>query len=105
VGTTCLVCFIRTVNGHCNKKRKEKKKLTLGGPALVAGIQQTLSNLLWRLSISMFSTDTLTIKNKKRESNDHPNNNRIKHGMIILPSFLKGNLAKRLVLRKVWPIP
>jgi hypothetical protein len=32
--------------------KKEKKKLTLGRPALVAGTQQTLSNLL-RLSISM----------------------------------------------------
>ncbi len=29
------------------KKKKEKKKLTLGRPALVAGIQQTLSNLYW----------------------------------------------------------
>jgi hypothetical protein len=37
------------------KKRKEKKKLTLGRPALVAGTQQTLSNLFWRLSISMLS--------------------------------------------------
>jgi hypothetical protein len=27
------------------KKRKEKKKLTLGRPDLVAGKQQTLSNL------------------------------------------------------------
>jgi hypothetical protein len=27
------------------KKRKEKKKLTLGRPALVAGTQQNLSNL------------------------------------------------------------
>jgi hypothetical protein len=27
------------------KKRKEEKKLTLGRPALVAGTQQTLSNL------------------------------------------------------------
>jgi hypothetical protein len=84
--------------------KKEKKKLTLGRPALVGGKQQTLSNLFWRLSISMFSIDTLTIKNKKQESNDHPNNNRIKHGTIILPSFLKGNLAKRLNLRKMWLI-
>ncbi len=45
VHTACLDCFISTVNGHCNKKRKEKKKLTLGRPALVAGTQQTLSNL------------------------------------------------------------
>jgi hypothetical protein len=43
--TTCLVGFISTLNGHCNKKRKEKKKLTLGRLALVAGTQQTLSNL------------------------------------------------------------
>jgi hypothetical protein len=43
--TACLVCFISTVNGHCNKKkRKEKKKLTLGRPTLVAGTQQTLFN-------------------------------------------------------------
>jgi hypothetical protein len=51
--TACLVCFISTVNDYCNKKRKEKKKLTLGRLALVAGTQQTLSNLFWRLSISM----------------------------------------------------
>ncbi len=49
--TACLVCFISTVNGHCNKKRKEKKKLTLGRPALVAGTQQTLSNLFETLDI------------------------------------------------------
>ncbi len=54
--TACLVCFISTVNGHCNKKRKEKKKLTIGGLALEAGTQQILSNLFWRLSISMGST-------------------------------------------------
>jgi hypothetical protein len=30
---------------HYNKKRKEKKKLTLGRLALVAGTQQILSNL------------------------------------------------------------
>ncbi len=45
--TACLVCFISIVNGHCNKKRKEKKKLTLKRPALVVGTQQTLSNLFW----------------------------------------------------------
>jgi hypothetical protein len=33
--------------------KKEKKKLTLGMPALVTGTQQTLSNLFWRLLISM----------------------------------------------------
>ncbi len=35
------------------KKRKEKKKLTVGRLALVAGTYQNLSNLFWRLSISM----------------------------------------------------
>jgi hypothetical protein len=45
VHTACLVFFISAVNGHCNKKRKEKKKLTLGRPALVGGTQQTLRNL------------------------------------------------------------
>jgi hypothetical protein len=35
------------------KKRKKKKKLTLGRLVLVAGTQQTLSNLFWRLLISM----------------------------------------------------
>jgi hypothetical protein len=43
--TACLVCFISTVNGHYDKKRKEKKKLTLGRLVLDAGTQQTLSNL------------------------------------------------------------
>ncbi len=38
------------------KKRKEKKKLTLGRPALVEGTKQTLSNLFWRLLISMRQT-------------------------------------------------
>jgi hypothetical protein len=35
------------------KKEKKRRSLTLGRLALVAGTQQTLSNLLWRLSISM----------------------------------------------------
>jgi hypothetical protein len=38
------------------KKRKEKKKLTLGRLALVLGTQETLSNLFWRLSISMLAS-------------------------------------------------
>jgi hypothetical protein len=59
--TACLVCFISTVNGHCNKKRKEKKKLTLGRLALVAGTQKTLSNLFWRLSISMMQILSFTL--------------------------------------------
>jgi hypothetical protein len=38
------------------KKRKEKKNLTIGRPALVAGTQQTLSNIFWSLSIYMALT-------------------------------------------------
>jgi hypothetical protein len=57
--TACLVCFISTVNDHCNRKRKEKKKLTLGRLALIAGTQQILSNLFWRLSISMSETEAV----------------------------------------------
>ncbi len=34
-------------------KNKIKEMLTFGRPALVAGTQQTLSNLFWRLLISI----------------------------------------------------
>jgi hypothetical protein len=47
ISTACLVCYISTVNGHCNKKKKKKKKLTLGRLALVADTQQTSNNLFW----------------------------------------------------------
>jgi hypothetical protein len=49
--TTCLVCPISTVNGHSKKKRKKAKNV-----ALVAGTQQTLSNIFF-LSISMVISD------------------------------------------------
>jgi len=29
--TACLVCFISTVNGHCNKKVKKRRGLPLEG--------------------------------------------------------------------------
>jgi hypothetical protein len=51
--TACLVCFISTVNGHCNKKRKEKKKLTLGRLAQVAGTTTNLKQSILRVSLSM----------------------------------------------------
>jgi hypothetical protein len=37
--------------------KKKEKKLTLGRPVLVAGTLQNLSNLFWRLSISMIKID------------------------------------------------
>jgi hypothetical protein len=45
--TACLVCFIST---GCSQKRKKRSLIR---PALVASTQQTLSNLFWRLLISM----------------------------------------------------
>ncbi len=42
--TTCLVCFISTVNGRSKKKEKEKAN-ALEDVALVVGTQQNLSNL------------------------------------------------------------
>ncbi len=35
--TACLVCFISTVNGRSNKKRKEKKKLAPGKAGASSG--------------------------------------------------------------------
>jgi hypothetical protein len=42
--TTCLVCFISTVNGRNKNKIKEAKN-ALEDVALVAGRQQNFSNL------------------------------------------------------------
>jgi hypothetical protein len=56
--TTCLVCFISTVNGR-------SKKRSLGRWALVAGTQQTLSNLFWRLSMSMQSINDWVTSNHR----------------------------------------
>ncbi len=50
--TACLVCFISTVNGHCNKKRK-KKKLILGSSRHTTNLKQSIL----RLSISMSLPD------------------------------------------------
>jgi hypothetical protein len=48
--TACLVSFIRTVNGHCNKKRKEEAYPWKAGAS--SGHTTNLSNLFWRLLIS-----------------------------------------------------
>jgi hypothetical protein len=56
VRTACLVCFISTVNGR-------SKKRSLGRLALVAGTLQSLSNLFWRLSISMFFSECMYVVN------------------------------------------
>jgi hypothetical protein len=51
--TACHVCFISSVNGHCNKKKKRKEEAYPWKAGLAAGTQQNLSNLFWRLSIFM----------------------------------------------------
>ena len=57
--TACLVCFISTVNGHCNKKRKEKK-LTLKKAVSSSGHTTNLKQSILRLSISMSSAQCCT---------------------------------------------
>ncbi len=60
-GTYCLPCLLHQYcKWQLQQKRKEKQKLTLGRPAPVAGTQQTLSNLFWRLSISMYGCHSVS---------------------------------------------
>ncbi len=47
----CLVCFISTVNGHSNKKRKEKAYPWKAGAN--SGHTTNLEQSILRLSISM----------------------------------------------------
>ncbi len=54
--TACLVCFISTVNGHSNKKRKEKKRKEEAYPWKAGTSSWHTTNLkqsILRLSISM----------------------------------------------------
>jgi hypothetical protein len=55
--TTCLVCFISTVNDRI----KKKKKRSLGSLALVAGTKQTLSDLFLSFDIYGFNPQIQTI--------------------------------------------
>ncbi len=57
--TACLVCFISTVNDHCNKKRKEKKKLSAypWKAGASSGHTTNLKQSILRLLISMFKPD------------------------------------------------
>jgi hypothetical protein len=51
--TACLVCFISTANGHCNKKKKRKEEAypwkTGASSRHITNIKQSIL----RLSISM----------------------------------------------------
>ncbi len=68
--TACLVCFISTVNGHRNKKRKEKKK---EGPWKAGSSNRHTTNLkqsILKLSISML-LHFLTLTIWSQQSSDH----------------------------------
>ncbi len=49
--TACLVCFISTVNGHCNKKRKEEAYPWKAGTSSIH--TTNLKQSILRLLISM----------------------------------------------------
>ncbi len=51
--TTCLVCFISTVNGHSNKKKEEAYPLKAGASSRHT---TNLKQSILRLSISMVFT-------------------------------------------------
>ncbi len=49
----CLVCFISTVNGHCNKKKKRKEEAYPWKAGDYSGHTTNLKQSILRLSISM----------------------------------------------------
>jgi hypothetical protein len=55
--TACLVCFISTVNGHCNKKKKRKEEACPWKAGANNGHTTNLKQSFLRLSISMVGTD------------------------------------------------
>ncbi len=54
--TTCLVCFISTVNGHCNKKKKRKEEANPWKAGASSRHTTNLKQSILRLSISMVRT-------------------------------------------------
>ncbi len=56
--TACLVCFISTVNDHCNKKKRKRKEEAYPLKARVSsGHTTNLKQSILRLSISMAESD------------------------------------------------
>ena len=54
--TACLVCFISTVNGHCNKKEKKRKEEAYPWKAgASSGHTTNLKHSILRFSISMMT--------------------------------------------------
>ncbi len=51
--TACLVCFISTVNGHYNKKKKRKEEAYPWKAGVSSGHTKNLKQSILRLSISM----------------------------------------------------
>ncbi len=64
--TTCLVCFISTVNGHCNKKKKKRKEEAYPWKAGASSRHTTnLKQSILRLSISMVASLTFLLEISK----------------------------------------
>ncbi len=55
--TTCLVCFISTVNGHCNKKKRKKEEAYPWKAGASSRHTTNLKQSILRLSISMKTID------------------------------------------------
>ncbi len=51
--TACLICFISTVNGHCNKKRKRKEEAYPWKAGASSGHTTNLKQSILRRLISM----------------------------------------------------
>ncbi len=51
--TACLVCFISTVNGHCNKKKKRKEEACPWKAGISSRHTTNLKQYILRLLISM----------------------------------------------------
>ncbi len=61
--TACLVCFISTVNGNCNKKRKRKEEAYPWKAGASSGHTTNLKQSILRLSISMVPSGSICSKN------------------------------------------
>ncbi len=59
--TACLVCFISTVNGHCNKKKKRKEEAYPWKAGASSWHTTNLKQSILRLLISMHLTQALYI--------------------------------------------
>ncbi len=60
--TVCLVCFISTVNGHCNKKKKRKEEAYPWKAGANSGHTTNLKQSILRLLIYMSSPEKVVLR-------------------------------------------